>query len=133
MATQTISKTLTNTHVAVATGILLLAAGSAAFAAMGRPPEKLFSAMSVTCQDGSRMSQDQYILTLYNTATSTPEIGPAAPCMTSSEAQLLAQRFCAGKSNPITRKVGVNKFSVSGKCEQAPQQQNYGYALYGYE
>ncbi len=132
MATQTISKTLTNTHVAVATGILLLAAGSAAFAAMGRPAEKLFSTMSVSCHDGSRMMMDQYIQTIYATATATPQAGPGSPCFTSREAQIIAHEFCQNKRNPVTGKTGVNSFSVKGRCEQASQKPNYGYAPYGY-
>lgn len=142
MATQTISKTLTNTHVAIATGILLIAAGSAAFAAMGRPAEKLFSTMSVTCHDGSRMNQDQYIQTVYTTANAVPQAGPGRPCITSREAQNIAAEFCRNARNPVTGKTGVNSFSVNGKCEQAPPsgygfiipKQGYGYQIpsYGY-
>ncbi len=134
MATQTISKTLTNTHVALATGILLIAAGSAAFAAMGRPPEKLFSTMSVTCHDGSKMMMDQYIQTVYNGPDASPQAGPGHPCFTSRQAQIIANGFCQNKRNPSTGKTGVNTFSVKGRCEQAPEQ-NYGYIPvpnYGY-
>ena len=130
--TITQTKSITNTKVAVAVGLLLLSGGAAAFAAFGMPQEKLFSSLSVKCQDGSRLITDQYMETVYRSATGTPEAGPGRPCFTSREAQNIAAAFCGNARNPVTGKVGVNTFSVHGKCEQAPQKPNYGYAPYGY-
>ncbi len=130
LATLTKSKVSTKTQVKIATAILLLGAGAAAFAAFGLPT-KLYSTLSVSCQDGSRMSEDQYIQTVYRTTTSSPQVAPGVPCFTNKEAQAIAAAFCQETRNPITGKTGINTLSISGKCEQPPEKAPYGYG-YGY-
>lgn len=131
LSTQTKSPTSSKTQVAIGTGVLLLAVGAAAFALFGLPQDKLYSSLSVVCHDGSKMIGDQYMETVYRTATATPQAGPGRPCFTSREAQNIAATFCLGARNAITGKTGINTFSVSGRCEQTPQKSNYGYG-YGY-